>query len=137
MQIIWQNENLKSQYAFRQHADWSGLKIHHAQVMPGRMLEHAAEFHEINIPLSGRLVTERITPTGKRKTYIIIATTAGFALHPPDKQSARFGTNRSIIWEYFSRRILSKKSPLKIVFRRSLIFMMRFPTEIRSSSTSL
>jgi AraC family transcriptional regulator len=69
MQIIWQNENLKSQYAFRHRAEWTGLTIHHAQVMPGRMLEHAAEFHEINIPISGRLVTERITPTGKRKIY--------------------------------------------------------------------
>lgn len=69
MQIVWQNENLKSQYAFMQNAEWTGLTIRRARVMPGRMLEHAAEFHEINIPLAGRLVTERITPTGKRKTY--------------------------------------------------------------------
>lgn len=69
MQIIWQNENLKSQYAFRQRGEWNGLRIHHAHVMPGRMVEHAADFHEINIPFSGSLVTERISPTGKRKTY--------------------------------------------------------------------
>ena len=37
--------------------------------MPGRMLEHASEFHEINIPMAGVLTTERITPTGKRKTH--------------------------------------------------------------------
>ena len=69
MQIIWQNENLESQYAFRHRAQWSGLTIHHAHVMPGRMLEHASEYHEINIPFSGSLITERISPTGKRKTY--------------------------------------------------------------------
>ena len=69
MQIIWQNEKLESQYSFRHRAEWTGLRIHHAHVMPGRMLEHAAEFHEINIPIAGRLITERITPTGKRKTH--------------------------------------------------------------------
>ena len=69
MQIIWQNENLKSQYAFRNRAEWSGLTIHHAQVMPGRMVEHFAEYHEINIPLAGKLTTERISPTGQRKRY--------------------------------------------------------------------
>lgn len=69
MQIIWQNENLESQYSFRHRAEWTGVRIHHAHVMPGRMVEHAAEFHEINIPFSGRLVTERISPTGKRTMY--------------------------------------------------------------------
>ncbi len=69
MQIIWQNENLESQYAFRHRASWSGLTIHHAQVMPGRMLEHAAEYHEVNIPISGRMTTERINSTGKRKIH--------------------------------------------------------------------
>jgi len=69
MQIIWQDENLESQYRFRHRAEWSGLRLHHAHVMPGRMIEHAAEYHEINIPFSGSLVTERISPTGKRKKY--------------------------------------------------------------------
>ncbi len=69
MEIIWQNENLKSQYAFRQRADWTGLTIHHAQVMPGRILEHEAEYHEVNISIAGKLTTERISPTGQRKKY--------------------------------------------------------------------
>ncbi len=67
MQIIWQNENLKSQYAFRQRAEWNGLTVHRARVMPGRMLAHESEFHEINISISGNLVTERFTGTGRRK----------------------------------------------------------------------
>lgn len=69
MQIVWQNENLKSQYSFRQRAVWSGLTINRAHVQPGRMLEHAAEFHEINISISGKLITERISATGKRKIF--------------------------------------------------------------------
>lgn len=69
MQIIWQNEKLKSQYAFRHRAEWNGVKVHRARVMPGRMLEHEARFHEINISISGKLTTERITPTGKRRTF--------------------------------------------------------------------
>lgn len=69
MQIIWQNESLESQYAFRQQAMWNGVKIHHARVMPGKLLEHAPEFHEINVSISGNLTTQRITATGKRKVY--------------------------------------------------------------------
>ena len=88
MQIIWQNENLKSQYAFRHHAEWSGLTIHHAQVMPGRMLEHAAEYHEINISIAGKLTTERITPTGRRKK--ISGTGGGLCLTPAGQTVAAF-----------------------------------------------
>lgn len=69
MQIIWQNENLKSQYTFRQQAQWTGLKIHRARVMPGRMIEHEIAFHEINIPISGNLTTERITTGGRRQVF--------------------------------------------------------------------
>jgi AraC family transcriptional regulator len=69
MQIIWHNERLKSQYDFRQSAEWDGLKIRRARVMPGRMLEHRTEFHEINISVSGHMKTERITETGRRKIY--------------------------------------------------------------------
>lgn len=69
VQIVWQNENLKSQYFFRQRAEWSGVTVNRARVMPGRMLEHAAKFHEINISISGRLTTEKITANGKRKFF--------------------------------------------------------------------
>lgn len=89
MQIIWQNENLESQYAFMHRAEWSGLKIHHAHVMPGRMLEHAAEFHEINIPFSGTLVTQRITPTGKKKTHNY-RNDGGFCITPAGQTISAF-----------------------------------------------
>ena len=88
MKIIWQNENLESQYGFRHRADWSGLTIHHSQVMPGRMLEHAAEYHEINISISGKLTTERITPTGRRKK--VSGTGGGLCLTPAGQTVAAF-----------------------------------------------
>lgn len=69
MQIIWQNENLKSQFAFRQQAEWTGLRVHRARVMPGRMVEHEIDFHEINIPISGNLTTERMTTNGRRQIF--------------------------------------------------------------------
>ncbi len=90
MQIIWQNENLKSQYSFRQRAEWSGVQVHRARVMPGRMLEHAAEFHEINISISGKLTTERSLATGRRKR--ISAGDGGLCLTPA-------GQNVGAFWE--------------------------------------
>ncbi len=65
MQIIWQNENLPTQYLFLQHAAWTGVKVHRARVMAGRMVEQADDFHKINIPISGNLRTEKISATGK------------------------------------------------------------------------
>lgn len=88
MQIIWQNENLKSQYAFRQRAEWTGLTIHRARVMPGRMLEHEAEFHEINISISGNLVTERITGASRRK--LVKAGDGGLCITPAGQTVAAF-----------------------------------------------
>lgn len=88
MQIIWQNENLKSQYSFRQRADWSGVTIHRARVMPGRMVEHAAEFHEINISISGKLTTERSLATGRRKR--ISAGDGGLCITPAGQTVGAF-----------------------------------------------
>lgn len=65
MHIEWQPTTNQSPYLFRQAAEFSGLKVHHAKVLPGRMLEHTADCHEINVSVSGSLVTERITSTGK------------------------------------------------------------------------
>ena len=65
MQIIWQNENLPKQYLFLQHAAWTGVKVHRARVMAGRMVEQADDFHKINVPISGNLRTEKISANGK------------------------------------------------------------------------
>lgn len=65
VQIIWKTKENQSPYLFKQTAAWTGVKVHRARVLPGRMLEHANSFHEININLGGRLVTERLSANGK------------------------------------------------------------------------
>jgi AraC family transcriptional regulator len=66
VQIDWRVKPNQSPYLFRQRAEWTGVKIHRARVMPGRMLEHKAEFHEVNIPLAGCLTTQKISATGRQ-----------------------------------------------------------------------
>ena len=65
MHIEWTPNTNQSPYLFRQVAAWDGIRVHRARVMPGRMLEHTADCHEINISVSGFLTTEKISSTGK------------------------------------------------------------------------
>lgn len=65
MHIEWTPNTSESPYLFRQYAEWNGVRVHRAKVLPGRMLEHAAAYHEINISISGHLYTEKISATGK------------------------------------------------------------------------
>ncbi|HEY0459397.1 MAG TPA: AraC family transcriptional regulator [Pyrinomonadaceae bacterium] len=65
MHIEWQPNTSQSPYLFRQAASWEGVKVHRAKVMPGRMLEHTADCHEVNISISGALVTQKVSSTGK------------------------------------------------------------------------
>lgn len=65
MEIEWKSQN-GSPFIFKHFAEWPGLRIHRAHVKPGRMLEHANPFHEINVSLGGRLTTERHSATGRR-----------------------------------------------------------------------
>jgi AraC family transcriptional regulator len=65
MHIEWQPTTNQSPYLFRQAASWNGIRVHRARVLPGRMLEHTANCHELNISISGNLVTEKISATGK------------------------------------------------------------------------
>ena len=64
MQIIWRNENLPTQYSFLQRAAWTGVKVHRARVMPGRMLEETDNFHKINVAISGQMTTKKISASG-------------------------------------------------------------------------
>ena len=65
MHIEWTPNTNQSPYLFRQAAKWTGVQVHRAKVMPGRMLEHTANYHEVNISVSGCLVTEKISSTGR------------------------------------------------------------------------
>lgn len=65
MQIVWRNENLPTQYSFFQRATWTGIKVHRARVMPGKLLEEADDFHKINVAISGQMTTKKISASGK------------------------------------------------------------------------
>ncbi|HVE59427.1 MAG TPA: AraC family transcriptional regulator [Pyrinomonadaceae bacterium] len=65
MHIEWTPNTSQSPYLFRQAAEWRGVRVHRAKVLPGRMLEHTANCHEVNISISGNLVTQKSSSTGK------------------------------------------------------------------------
>jgi AraC family transcriptional regulator len=64
MHIEWKSEKVDP-FLSKQIAEWPGVRIHRAHVMPGRMLEHTNTFHEVNVAIAGSLTTEKITATGK------------------------------------------------------------------------
>jgi len=64
MKIEWKSEK-EPPYLFRQVAEWTGIKLHHARVRAGRMLEHTPSCHQINVSLGGKLVTQKISATGR------------------------------------------------------------------------
>lgn len=66
MQIEWRDERAKTPFLFRQVIEWAGVKIHRARVLAGRMLEHTADRHEINITLGGNLFREGFSDSGRR-----------------------------------------------------------------------
>lgn len=66
MQIAWKL-NSENPYLFRQSVMWNNVvRVHRARVLPGRMLEHANSFHEVNINLGGQLTIEKSSATGSR-----------------------------------------------------------------------
>lgn len=66
MQIHWNTNTNQNPYLFRQQAEWTGVKVHRARILPGRMIEHTPVFHEINITISGKLTTVKNSASGKR-----------------------------------------------------------------------
>ena len=66
MQIEWRDEQAKTPFLFRQVVEWAGVKIHRARVLAGRLLEHTADRHEINITLGGDLFREGFSDSGRR-----------------------------------------------------------------------
>lgn len=65
MQIEWKSENVEP-YLCKQFGEWPGVHVHWARVMPGRMLEHTNAYHEVNVAISGTLVTEKLSAVGNR-----------------------------------------------------------------------
>ena len=52
MQIEWKSET-GPPYLIRQVEEWTGVHVHRARFVPGRMLEYTPNFHEISGPLPG------------------------------------------------------------------------------------
>src|SRR5215813_10948631 len=56
-------ENLP--YVFRQEAEWTGVNVLRARVMPGRMLDYTTHVHKIRVAIKGEVTTQRISATGR------------------------------------------------------------------------
>jgi hypothetical protein len=67
MEIEWKSENVEP-FLFRQVVEYPGVRIHRAQVMPGRLLEHTNTFHEVNVAIAGALTTQKVSANGKLVT---------------------------------------------------------------------
>lgn len=64
MKINWKRSKNQSPILFAREAAYTGFHISHWRVVAGEMPEQAADTHEINIALKGRIVTERHTASG-------------------------------------------------------------------------
>lgn len=64
MQIEWKSET-RSPYLFRQVAEWTGISVARARIIPGRLLEHIPNSHEIRISIAGEVTTQRISASGR------------------------------------------------------------------------
>lgn len=93
VQIEWNTKAGESPYLSRSFKTWNGVKLHRAHVMPGRMLEHPAPCHELNITLAGNLTTRRHTAAGKLRT---INGTAGQLCFTPYGQIIGASWNKPI-----------------------------------------
>ncbi len=65
MEIVWNPHTTESPYLFRQVVEWTGIKVHRARVLPGRMPEQTSNSHEINISIVGSRTTEKVSSSGK------------------------------------------------------------------------
>lgn len=65
MQIEWKVKANQSPYLFLQRAEWTGLCISRAKVLPGKLPEQFDDFHKINIAVAGSISTERISANGR------------------------------------------------------------------------
>jgi len=64
MQIEWKSKT-SPPYLFRQEAEWTGVNLVRARVMPGRLLEYTTQVHEIRIAIKGEIKAQKISATGR------------------------------------------------------------------------
>ncbi len=63
MQIEWRSET-EPPYLFRQVAEWTGIKVHRARVLAGKLLEMTPDSHEINVSIDGDRIVQKINASG-------------------------------------------------------------------------
>jgi len=64
MQIEGKSEQ-ESPYLFRQAAEWTGIGVGRARVVPGRMPEQTLKVHYLNVSIAGEVITQKISGTGR------------------------------------------------------------------------
>jgi len=64
MQIEWESEK-ESPYLFRQAAEWTGIGVGRARVVPGRMPEQTLKVHYLNVSIAGEVITQKVSGTGR------------------------------------------------------------------------
>ena len=64
MQIEW-TSGTESPYLFRQAAEWAGIGVGRARVVPGRMPEQTLNVHHINVSIAGEVITQKISASGR------------------------------------------------------------------------
>ncbi|MEZ5428199.1 MAG: AraC family transcriptional regulator [Pyrinomonadaceae bacterium] len=65
MEIEWKTKAGQNPFLHKQGANWKGVKIRRAGVLPGRMHRHEAFYHEVNVTLSGELFIEKFSEAGR------------------------------------------------------------------------
>ena len=63
MEIEWRSET-EPPYLFKQVAQWTGIKVHRARVLAGRLLETTPDHHEINVSIAGDRIVQKINASG-------------------------------------------------------------------------
>ena len=68
MIVNWKNSGNESPILYKNRVEWAGFDIRHWRVLPGELAEETRAAHEINMSLSGLVVTEKHTATGGSRT---------------------------------------------------------------------
>ena len=64
MKVNWKIQENESPILYRNRAEWTGFDIRHWRVLAGELVEETRAAHEINVAISGAVVTRKNTATG-------------------------------------------------------------------------
>lgn len=64
MEVVWKTSGNESPILYRNRVRRPGFDIYHWRILPGKLLVETRAAHEINIAISGAVVTNNHTPAG-------------------------------------------------------------------------